>query len=95
MSPRPKKKSLIARTADGSPVVEVFGMETEGDKLVMDCKALDSMRMDVVVSVEDVACGLEVVNKKAVLAFAKQLPAAIRAHKKQVKQQARETKALS
>lgn len=90
MSPKPKKKSLIARTEDGSPVVEVFGMETEGDKLIMDCKALDSMRMDVVVSIEDVARGLPVVNKKAVLAFAKQLPGALRAQKKKAKQQARE-----
>lgn len=95
MSPKPKKISLIARTDDGSPVVEVFGMETHGDQLIMDCKALDSMRMDVVVSIEDVARGLGVVDKKAIIAFAKQLPAALRAHKKQAKQHAQETKKSS
>ncbi|MEG0504945.1 MAG: hypothetical protein RR547_09910 [Raoultibacter sp.] len=83
MSPKPpKRKSIMVTTAEGSPVVEVFSMKTEGDKLVMDVKALDSMRMIVEVSTEAVAKGFSVVNKKEVFAFAKQLPKAMRAEKK-------------
>ncbi|MEG0777038.1 MAG: hypothetical protein RR381_06215 [Raoultibacter sp.] len=79
-----KRPSIIAKTEDGSPMVEVFGMKTEGDTLVMDVKALDSMRMDVTLSTVDLAKGMPVVkaNKKAIWAFAKQLPGALRKQKK-------------
>lgn len=79
-----KRPSILAKTEDGSPMVEVFSMRTEGDRLIMDCKALDSMRMDVVVTTEDIAKGMPVVkeSKAAIIAFAKQIPAAIRKQKK-------------
>ena len=44
------KPSIMARTEDGSPVVEVFAFEYKDGKLVMDCKALGSMRMDVMIA---------------------------------------------
>ena len=44
------KPSIMARTEDGSPVVEVFAFECKDGKLVMDCKALGSMRMDVIIA---------------------------------------------
>lgn len=49
------KPSIMARTEDGSPVVEVFAFEYKDGKLVMDCKALGSMRMDVIIAPEDLA----------------------------------------
>lgn len=85
MAGKPKKKpSIMARTEDGSPVVEVFGMKFEDGKLIMDCKALDSMRMDVVVSAEDVAAGWPVIkeSRSAIMAFGKRVPKAVRNWKK-------------
>lgn len=85
MARKPKKKpSIVARTEDGSPVVEVFGIRFEGQKLVMDCKALDSMRMDVVVGAEDIAAGWPVIkeSRSAIMAFGKRLPKAVRMWKK-------------
>lgn len=91
MAGKPKKKpSIVARTEDGSPVVEVFGMKFDGQKLIMDCKALDSMRMDVVVSAEDVAAGWPVIkeHRSALMAFGRRVPKAIRAWKKRQKGEA-------
>lgn len=92
MAPKPaKKNSIMAKTEDGSPMVEVFSMRTEGDTLVMDCKALDSMRMNVVVKAEDIAKGMPIIkeSKGAIIAFAKQLPSAIRAQKRAEKEEAK------
>lgn len=79
-----KRPAIVATTEDGSPVVEVFAMKVEGDKLVMDCKALGSMRMDVVVSAEGIAAGWPVIkeSRSAIMAFGKRVPGAIRAFKK-------------
>lgn len=84
----PKKPSITARTVDGSPVVEVFAMKYENGKLVMDCKALDSMRMDVVIAPEDIGMGWPVImqSKSAIIAFGKRVPKAIRAWKKEQKE---------
>lgn len=57
------KPSIMARTEDGSPVVEVFAFEYKDGKLVMDCKALGSMRMDVIIAPEDLAKGWSIVKK--------------------------------
>lgn len=66
-------------------MVEIFDMKFEDDRLVLDAKALDSMRMDVIVTPEAIAEGWPVVmkNKKALIAFAKRMPAALRERKKQ------------
>lgn len=88
MAGKPQKKpSIVATTEDGSPVVEVFSMKVDGDRLIMDCKALGSMRMDVVVSAHDVAAGWPVImgNKSAIMAFGKQVPKAVRKWKKEQK----------
>lgn len=70
------KPSIMARTEDGSPVVEVFAFEYKDGKLVMDCKALGSMRMDVIIAPEDLAKGWSIVKKDrgALMQFAKRLP---------------------
>ena len=69
------KPSIMARTEDGSPVVEVFAFEYKDGKLVMDCKALGSMRMDVIIAPEDLAKGWSIVKKDrgALMQFAKRL----------------------
>lgn len=71
-------------TEDGCPMVEIFGMKLEDDQLIMDAKALDSMRMNVVVTPEAIAEGWPVImkNKKVLIAFAKLMPAALRTQKK-------------
>lgn len=78
------KPSIMARTEDGSPVVEVFAFEYKDGKLVMDCKALGSMRMDVIIAPEDLAKGWSIIKKDrgALMQFAKRLPKALRAQKK-------------
>ncbi len=91
MAGKPKKKpSIVARTEDGSPVVEIFGMEFDGEKLIMDCKALGSMRMDVVIGAEDVALGWPVVkaSMSSLMAFGKRIPKAVRKWKKEQKKEA-------
>lgn len=88
--PKPKKKpSIVARTEDGSPVVEVFGLKFDGEKLIMDCKALGSMRMDVVIGPEDIAAGWPVVkeNMGPIMAFGKRVPKAVRKWKKEQKKE--------
>lgn len=82
------KPSIVARTEDGSPVVEVFAFELKNDTLVMDCKALGSMRMDVVIAPEDIAKGMAVIkrDKSALFSFAKKLPKAMKAWKKTQRQ---------
>ena len=64
------KPSIMARTEDGSPVVEVFAFEYKDGKLVMDCKALGK--------------GWSIIKKDrgALMQFAKRLPKALRAQKK-------------
>ena len=89
MAGKPKKKpSISARTEDGSPVVEVYSMRFEDGKLIMDCKALGSMRMDVVVAPEDVAEGWPVIkeSRSAIMAFGKRVPKALRIWKKAQKE---------
>ena len=90
MAKKKAKPCISAKLEDGSPVVEVykFDYEEEKNQLVMDCKALGSMRMDVIITPEDIAKGWVVVkeNKKAIFAFAKKLPKAIKAYKKELKE---------
>ena len=89
----PKQPSLMMLTEDGSPMVEIFKMEYEDGKLILDAKALDSMRMNVLLTPEAIANGWPVVmaNKKAIIAFAntRSRVAALRARKKQAKETAR------
>lgn len=80
-----KKPSIVAVMDDGSPMVEIFKIEmNDKGELVMDCKALGSMRMDVVVTADNVAAGWPVIkaSMKAVMSFAKQIPGALKRAKK-------------
>lgn len=76
-------------TEDGSPMVEIFKMKTEEDgTLILDAKALDSMRMNVVLTPQAIAEGWPVImaSKKEIVAFAKKIPAALKAQKKHDKE---------
>lgn len=87
MPKAPKQPSLMMMTETGSPMVEIFKMTYEEGNLILDAKALDSMRMNVLVTPEAIAAGWPVImsNKKAVLAFAKRIPKALKARKKQAR----------
>ena len=79
------KPAIVAVMEDGSPMVEIYKIEmNDKGELVMDCKALGSMRMDVVVTADSVAAGWPVVKASmgAVIKFAKQIPAALKRAKK-------------
>lgn len=91
MAGKPKKKAaIVARTEDGSPMVEVFSMRFDEGKLIMDCKALSSMRMDVVVTAEDIAEGWPVIkqSKSSIMSLGKRIPKAVRAWKREQKKEA-------
>ncbi len=87
----PKPKSLDMLTEDGSPMVEIYSMKCEdnGD-LVIDLKALGSMRMNAMMTPEGIAKGWPVImaNKKELIKFAKKIPAALREQKKKDKEAA-------
>ncbi len=79
------KPSIVAVMEDGSPMVEIFKIDlNEKGELVMDCKALGSMRMDVIVSADGVAAGWPVIKAAmgSVMKFAKQIPGALKRAKK-------------
>lgn len=76
-----KKPSVVAYMEDGSPMVEIFKIEkNEKGELVMDCKALGSMRMDVIVTADAVAAGWPVIKASmgSIMSFAKQIPGALK-----------------
>lgn len=66
MPKAPKQPSLMMLTETGSPMVEIFKMNFENGNLILDAKALDSMRMNVLVTPEAIANGWPVImaNKK-------------------------------
>jgi len=52
--PSENAKSVKIRTSDGNVVVELYSAKRDGDKLVLDAKVLDAMRMDMVVAPDEV-----------------------------------------
>ncbi len=87
----PKPKSLDMLTEDGSPMVEIYKMECmDNGDLIIDLKALGSMRMNAKMTPEGIAQGWPVIkaNKKAIFKFAKKIPAALRAQKRKDKEAA-------
>jgi len=69
------KKEFISLSDRNSEVVAVFySVKREGDKLVMDTKALDVMRMDVVITPAEVWKALKMVFSWPVISFILLLP---------------------
>jgi hypothetical protein len=66
-------KSLKIYTQDGNEVLKVYSITREKDNLVMDCKVLDAMRMDVMITPDEVFNNFNMLVK-AVLPYAFFLP---------------------
>ncbi len=47
MSAKNKLSSIRIYTTEGNEVLEIYSIIRSGDDLIMDCKVLDAMRMDV------------------------------------------------
>jgi hypothetical protein len=54
MSQQSALKTLRIYTQDGSEVLKVYSIKREKDNMIMDCKVLDAMRMDVVITPDEV-----------------------------------------
>jgi hypothetical protein len=61
-------KSLKIYTQDGNEVLKVYSITREKYNLIMDCKVLDTMRMDVIVTPDEVFDNLNMLVK-AVLPY--------------------------
>jgi len=66
-------KSLKIYTQDGNEVLKVYSITREKDNLIMDCKVLDAMRMDVMITPDEVLDNLRMLMK-AVVPYALFLP---------------------
>lgn len=77
MAKKQKRKAVTAYTTEGEPVMEVFAIKRDGDKLIIDGKALGSMTMDVVISIDEIARGIDIVLKKDVFRWLLMLPGAL------------------
>ena len=63
MSPEAGVKSIKLYTQDNTEVLQVYSMRREGDRLVMDCKVLDAMRMDVMLPAREALNNLTMLTK--------------------------------
>ena len=68
------KKGMTIYTEDGSIAAVFYSVKREGDKLVVDAKALDAMRMDMVFTLGEVWHGLRLALSWAVLSYVLLLP---------------------
>jgi hypothetical protein len=60
-------RSVKICTSDGNVVVELYSAKRDGDKLVMDAKVLDAMRMDMVISPNEVSKAARLILPAAIL----------------------------
>jgi hypothetical protein len=58
-----KLSSLRIYTSEGNEVIEIYSMTRAGDDLVMDCKILDAMRMDVRLPASEILNNLKILLK--------------------------------
>ncbi|MGD0855361.1 MAG: hypothetical protein ABSA18_06100 [Dehalococcoidia bacterium] len=63
MSEQPKIKALKIFTQDGNEVLKVYSINRERDNLIMDCKVLDAMRMDVMITPDEIFSNLGMLSK--------------------------------
>jgi hypothetical protein len=63
------KEGVSAYTTEGEPIVTFYSAKREGDRLVVDVKVLDSMRMDIVFTVKEVFGGLKLALSWHVISF--------------------------
>lgn len=70
----PVNKGMTIFTDEGGIAAVFYSVKREGDRLVVDAKALDAMRMDMVFTVGEVSNGLKLVFSWAVISFILLLP---------------------
>jgi hypothetical protein len=63
MNQQSKLQTLKIFTSDGNEVLQVYSFTREGENMIMDCKVLDAMRMDVVVTPDQVFSNLGMLMK--------------------------------
>lgn len=69
-----KKEFISLSDRNGEVVAAFYSVKREGDKLVMDTKALDVMRMDVIITPSEVWKILKMVFSWPVISFILLLP---------------------
>jgi len=47
-------------TKDGDAIVEIYSIKRDGEKLVMDAKVLDAMRMDIILTLDEIFSGMKI-----------------------------------
>lgn len=62
-------EGISAYTTEGEPIVTFYSAKREGERLVVDVKVLDSMKMDIVFTVKEVFGALKLVLSWPVISF--------------------------
>jgi hypothetical protein len=52
---------------DGETIVEIYSINRDGERLVMDAKVLGAMRMNIVLTPEEVFNGVKMLSQKLIL----------------------------
>lgn len=73
MSQQSTLKTLKIYTQDGNEVLKVYSITRDSDNMIMDCKVLDAMRMDVVITPDEVFTNFGMLMK-AIIPYAFLLP---------------------
>ena len=73
MSEQSKLKTLKIFTQDGNEVLKVYSIARQKENIIMDCKVLDAMRMDVVITPDEVFSNFGMLLK-AIVPYALMLP---------------------
>jgi hypothetical protein len=68
------KEGMKVYTEDGDIAAVFYSVKRKGDKLIIDGKALDTMRMDMIFTAEEVLKGLKMVICWQTISFALLLP---------------------
>lgn len=68
------QRGIRAYTDDGNIAAEFYGVSRQGDKLVIDGKALGVMRLDMIIPVGEVLRSLRLIFSWAVISFVLLLP---------------------
>lgn len=56
-----RDRSMKIYAKDGDAIVEIYSIKRDGEKLVMDAKVLDAMRMDMIITLDEVFSGMKII----------------------------------
>ena len=68
------KRGVKAYSEDGNVVAEFYSVKRDGDKLVIDSKALGVMRMDMVLPLEEILRSIRVLVGWATISYVLLIP---------------------